>query len=54
MAKTAIQKLSTGRNIISKNDIPNPVPNIIKSTVLNTPNLSILFFEFAGIKYEFI
>ena len=53
-AMRAIQKLLTGRNIIRRNDIPTPVINKIKSKVVNNPNLSILFFEFAGIKYEFI
>ena len=50
----ATQKLSTGKINNNINNIPTPVKNIIKSVVLNNPNISILFFEFAGIKYEFI
>jgi hypothetical protein len=41
-----------GRNIINRNDNPTPQQNNIKSTVLKYPNISILFFEFAGIKYD--
>ena len=47
---TAMINLSTGKTIIKKNEIKTPVPNINKSALLKTPNLSILFLEFAGIK----
>jgi hypothetical protein len=52
IANIANTNSSIGRNIISKNDIPNPQINIVKSILLKYPNISKLFFEFAGIKYE--
>ncbi len=51
-AITATQNSFIGRNINNINDIPSPVANNIKSTVLNNPNFNMLFLAFAGIKYD--
>ena len=49
---TAIRNESTFKNAISNSDITIPIAAIKRSIPVNNPNINILFFELAGIKYD--
>ena len=44
------KKIVNGINITNNNEIPSPVPNKIKSNIVNIPKINIDLLEFAGIK----